>query len=44
MMEFLEVTPTPKNVSKPSKCLVIKSLVLNTPFRVLVLGLVLERV
>ena len=41
LLESLEVTP--KNVSKPSKCLVIKSLVLSTPFRVLVLGLALER-
>ena len=38
LLEFLEVTPTPKNVSKPFKCLVIKSLVLSTPLRVLVLG------
>ena len=41
LLESLEVTP--KNVSKPSKCLVIKSLVLSTPLRVLVLGLALER-
>ena len=44
LLKFLEVTPISNNVSKPSKCLVIKSLVLNTPFRVLVLGLALERV
>ena len=42
MLEFLEVTPTPKNVSKPSKCLVIKSLVLSTSLKVLVLDLALK--
>ena len=44
LLESQEVTPTPKNVSKPSKCLLIKSLVLSIPLRVLVLGLALERV
>jgi len=37
LLEFLEVTPIPKSTSKPSKSLVIKSLVLSTPLRVLVL-------
>ena len=30
LLEFLEVTFTPKNTSKPSKSIVIKSLVLST--------------
>ena len=38
LLEFLEVTFTPKNTSKPSKSIVIKSLVLSTSLRVLVLG------
>jgi len=42
LLEFLEVTPTPKNTSKPSKNLVIKSLVLSTSLRVLVLDLALK--
>ena len=37
LLEFRNITPTPKNISKPSKCLVIISLVLSTLLRVLVL-------
>ena len=32
LLEFLEVTFTPKNTSKPSKSIKIKSLVLSTSF------------
>ena len=44
LMVLREVPYTLKNTSKPSKYLVITSLVLSTPLRVLVLGLALERV
>ena len=37
LLEFRNITPTPKNISKPSKCLLIISLVLSTHLRVLVL-------
>ena len=37
-LEFRNITPTPKNISKSSKSLVIISLVLSTFLRVLVLG------
>ena len=38
LLEFRNITPTPKNISKPSKSLVIISLVLSTSLSVLVLG------
>ena len=38
LLEFRNITPTPKNISKPSKNLVIISLVLSTFLIVLVLG------
>jgi len=38
LLEFLEVTLTPKNIFKPSKSTVIKSLVLSTTLLVFVLG------
>ena len=38
MLEFKNITPTPKNISKPFKSLVIICLVLSTYLRVLVLG------
>ena len=37
LLEFRNITPTPKNISKPSKSLMIISLVLSTSLRVLVL-------
>ena len=38
LLEFRNITPTPKNIYKPSKRLVFISLVLSTHLRVLVLG------
>ena len=38
LLEFRNITPTLKNISKLSKSLVIISLVLSTHLRVLVLG------
>ena len=38
LLEFKDITPTPKNISKPSKSLVIISLALSTFLKVLVLG------
>ena len=37
LLEFKSITPTPKNISKPSKSLVIISLAFSTYLRVLVL-------
>ena len=37
LLEFKNITPTPKNISKPSKSLVIISLAFSTYLRVLVL-------
>ena len=38
LLELLQASNTPKNISKPSKCLLIISLILSTHLRVLVLG------
>ena len=38
LLELLQASNTPKNISKPSKCLLIIFLVLSTYLRVLVLG------
>ena len=38
LLELLQASNTPKNISKPSKCLLIIFLVLSTHLRVLVLG------
>jgi len=44
LLEFRDTPYTLENTSKPSKCLLIKSLVLSTPLWVLVLKLALETV